>query len=124
MERQPLKIPLNLNQDAGESGRAAREQSLENDILAAKSGDWTARNSLSRRFMPLLTALAQKRASDTVRVNVYIEAGEQGLFVAAKKYRRHMGGHKFRIFALDFIEAKMDQVDRKPGFISRLFGRA
>jgi len=122
-----MKIAINMGQDAGD--QKASQKNLEREILAAKSGDWNAKANLARVFTPLLTSLAEKRAKDPVLLNKCLEAGKEGLFTAAKKYREGDGVEHFRIFAVDFIEASMDRVIRenqlqgKKGFFSRLFGR-
>ena len=91
--------------------------------LAAKSGDWNAKQNLAKEFTPLLVSLAERRSSDPSRVNALIEAGKTGLYKAATKYKPAMGAERFRIFALDFIEAAMDRGERGGGFLGRLFGR-
>jgi len=119
-----MKIALNI----GPQGPNARKQSqariLEADILAAKRGDWNARTNLTREFMPLLQSLAEKRSADIAAMNRYIDAGKEGLFAATKKYKPAIGPQGFQIFALDFIQARMDRVDKGGGgFFARLFGR-
>ena len=118
-----MKIPLNLGNNGPQSSKAAQFKMLERDILATKKGDWNAKNNLIRSFMPLLTSLAEKRSQDTAKKNKLIDAGKEGLFSAAKKYREGIGADKFQIFALDFIEARMDNIDKKVGFFARLFGK-
>ena len=118
-----MKIALNLGQDGQQSSKAAADRVLERDIQAAKKGDWNAKHNLVRTFTPLLTSLAEKRSQDTAKMNQYIEAGKQGLFEAALKYKPVVGPDKFRIFALDFIEASMNRVDKGGGFWARLFRR-
>jgi DNA-directed RNA polymerase specialized sigma subunit len=116
-----MKIPLNMGQ-TNQSSKEAQLQAMERDILASQRGDWNAKNSLVRTFTPLLTSLAKKRASESAKASEYFEAGKDGLFAAAKKYKRSMGADKFQIFALDFIEKSMDRVEN-PGFLARVFGR-
>jgi DNA-directed RNA polymerase specialized sigma subunit len=116
-----MKIPLNINQGSSGSTRASKTKVLEHDILAAKSGDWKAKGRLAQSFMPLITSLAEKRSSETAQINNLIEAGKEGLNTAAKKYKKSMGGEKFRLFALDYIEAGMDRKGKGGGFFSRLF---
>lgn len=118
-----MKIPLKLGQNGTESTKAAQAKVLERDIMAAKKGDWEAKNQLVRTFTPLITSLAEKRSNDTAEVNKYIEAGKNGLFTAITKYKQNVGPDRFHIFALDFIEASMDRMDKKGGFFSRLFGK-
>jgi len=118
-----MKISLNVGQDGAGSSRSAQARILERDILAAKKGDWNAKNNLARLFLPLLTSLAEKRAGETSKINLCIEAGKEGLFRAAKKYKPSVGADSFQIFALDFIEAAMDRgMSGKQGLFSRLFG--
>ena len=122
-----MKIALNMGQQ--DNDPKASQKVLEHDILAAKDGDWNAKANLTRVFGPLLTSLAEKRAHDTSTINKLVEAGRQGLYLAAKKYKPSVGADHFRIFALDFIESSMDQAAKagtaggKGGFFSRLFGR-
>ena len=119
-----MKIPLNMGPKDPNAQKAFDARVLEADILAAKKGDWNAKNSLVRQFMPLLQSLAEKRASDTSQINVYIEAGKVGLLVAAKKYKSDVGPANFQIFALDFIESRMDKASQGGGgFLGRLFGK-
>jgi len=92
---------------------------MEHDVLAAKAGDWNAKTRLAQSFMPLIRSLAEKRAADTQGVNDMIERGKQGLYRAAKKYKKSIGAEKFQIFALKFIEQSMDN---KGGLFSKLFG--
>jgi DNA-directed RNA polymerase specialized sigma subunit len=118
-----MKIALNMGQSVQPTSKDASDRALERDILAAKKGDWNAKHNLARTFTPLLTSLAEKRTNDVSNLNAYIDAGKQGLFKAAGKYKPSIGPDKFRIFALDFIETAMARVDRGGGFWSRLFGR-
>lgn len=116
-----MKIPLNINQGSSGSTRAAKTKVLEHDVLAAKSGDWNANTRLAQSFMPLIKSLAEKRTKEKAQVNNLIEAGKEGLYAATRKYRKNMGGEKFRLFALDYIEAGMDRKGKGGGFFSRLF---
>lgn len=117
-----MRISLNLGNGLTAS-QAASDRILERDILGAKKGDWEAKHNLVRAFLPLLTSLAEKRSQDTARKNRYIEAGKEGLFKAARRYKRSTGADKFRIFALDYIEKSMDCCDRPRGLWARLFGK-
>jgi DNA-directed RNA polymerase specialized sigma subunit len=118
-----MKIPLNMDKNGPQSGREAQAKIIERDVLAAKKGDWNAKNSLYRTFMPLLTQLAQKRSPDVEKTNAYIEAGKAGLVKATRHYRPGVDADRFQILAANAIEAAMDHVDRKSrGFFSRLFG--
>ena len=118
-----MKIPLNLNRDEAQSGKAAQAKILEHALAATKKGDWNARRNVLRHFDPLLTSLAEKRTSDPKRARALVEAGQQGLIVAIKKYKPNMTAERFRILALDYIEARMDKPDAQPGFFARLFDR-
>ena len=73
----------------------------------------------AQRIVALIKSLAEKRASDAQGVNDMIERGKQGLYKAAKKYKKSVGADRFQIFALKFIEQSMDN---KGGFFSKLFG--
>jgi DNA-directed RNA polymerase specialized sigma subunit len=115
-----MKIPLNVQHESDETVNA---RALAQMITAAGRGDFDAKLNLVRTFTPLLTSLAQKRTSETQKLNVYIEAGKAGLLKAAKKYKTSsMGADRFQLFALDFITARMDRIDKKGGFFGKLFG--
>jgi DNA-directed RNA polymerase specialized sigma subunit len=118
-----MKIALNMGQADGLSGKH-QLAAFEREILAAKGGDWEAKNNLARRFAPLLTSLAQKRTADTGEINKFIEAGKKGLLKAAGKYKSNIHPDKFQVFALDFIEREMNIAAKGGGgFLARLFGR-
>ena len=114
-----MKIPLNVGGQDGPLTKAQQAKLVERDVLAAKGGDWNAKNNLVRTFMPLLISLAEKRSSDRSKINSYIEAGKDGLIKATKKYKKGAGAEHFQLFALDFIEKNMDGAGA--GFFSRLF---
>ena len=116
-----MKIALNIRSDDPAVSSAQEEKLIERDVLACRRNDWEAKARLVQRFMPLLTSLAKKRATDIAAINRYIDAGKEGLMVAVRKYRPQTDG-KFPIFAPTYIEAQMDRV-AKPGFFARLFGR-
>ena len=116
-----MKIPLNVP-PAQATSVAAENKVLERDVLAAQKGDWEAKKAVVRTFMPLLQSLAQKRAKDVPTINSLIEKGKEGLLTAVAKYKRSMGPDRFRIFALDHIEAAMDR-KKSGGFWARLFRR-
>jgi DNA-directed RNA polymerase specialized sigma subunit len=118
-----MKIPLNMGNNSNQSSKAAQFKILEREILATKKGDWNAKNNLIRTFTPLLTSLAEKRSSDPAQKNKLMDAGKEGLFNAARKYKESIGPDKFQIFALDFIESNMDNLGKNVGFFARLFGR-
>ena len=126
-----MKIPVSIN-NGMQSSRAAQSRILQRDLLAFKKGDWSARNRLTRTFAPLITLRAEKRSSDSSRINQLMEAGREGLLMAARKYRKNMGADRFHIFAVQFIERSMDRTartwteeknGRPSGFFSRLFAR-
>ncbi len=118
-----MKIALNMGGAGNVSGKEAQAKVLERDILAAKKGDWNAKNNLVRTFIPLLTSLAEKRTKDMHAINDYIEAGKEGLFKAVKKYKPAVGAEKFHIFVVDFIQEAMERHEKGGGFWARLFGR-
>lgn len=118
-----MKIPLNVNQNGSRTTQSAAYKVLEQDVLAAKQGDWKARQSIERTLLPLLTSLAEKRTDDPAKQQQYIDAAKEGIGRAAKKYKPSIGADHFRIFALDFIEAAMNRVDGQGGFWGRLFGK-
>jgi DNA-directed RNA polymerase specialized sigma subunit len=124
-----MKISLNMGQSNQAQSKDEQNKNLERDILAAQQGDWNAKNRLVKQFTPLLTSLAEKRSADIAKINQLIEAGKQGLFTAAKKYKTSVGPGGFQIFALDFIEDSMNGVrlqgvsGSSGGFFARLFGR-
>jgi hypothetical protein len=118
-----MKIPLNMGNTSGSSEKQEQARVLEHDIIACKGGDWEAKNRLTKAFTPLLLALAKKRSDDNGAINRYIEAGKNGLYAATRKYKPSIGADRFQIFALDFIEAQMNQADKPAGFFARLFGR-
>ncbi len=120
-----MKISLNMGNTQGPNAKKlSHARVLEADILAAKGGDWNAKNNLVREFMPLLQTLAEKRADDVPSRNRYIEEGKAGLFAAARKYKPAIGAQGFQIFALDFIEKRMDRMTHGGGgFLARLFRR-
>jgi DNA-directed RNA polymerase specialized sigma subunit len=103
------------------SGPAARTRALEKDLAAAKRGDWEAKHRVERALMPLLTNMAKKRASDNAAINALIEQGKAGIAIAIKKFKSGTSGDRFQIFALPFIEGRMDK-QKRPGFFARLFG--
>ena len=119
-----MKIPLHIrnNNEADASPAANREQAIERDVKPCRRGDWEAKARLVRQFMPLLTSLASRRASETATINHLIDAGKDGMLSAARKFRpnRH---DKFEVFALQYIEAAMDRANSTGGFWKRLFRR-
>ena len=118
-----MKIGLHLGDDMQKPSKRGPKSVPEKIILATKNGDWTAKNQLTSAFSPLITSLAEKRATDSSETNTYIEAGNRGLIAAAKKYKSSIGADKFQVFALDFIDAHMNRLSSGGGFFSRLFGK-
>ena len=117
-----MKISLNLNNETPASAKAAQARTLEQSILLTRKGDWNARKGLVGQFHPLIVSLAHKRTTDPDTVGRLLEAGSAGLLVAVRKYRKSVGPEHFRVFALRYIEARMDRAMRGPGLLARLFG--
>ncbi|MBN1670251.1 MAG: hypothetical protein JXR37_04420 [Kiritimatiellae bacterium] len=117
-----MKIPLNLGGDQGRADKVAHDRALEQVIDRCNKGDWEAKEVLVSTFMALLRTMATKRAADPRLAVRYIDAGKKGLFRAAQKYKPSIGPEKFQVFAVDFIEREMDSVDKRKGFLGRLFG--
>jgi DNA-directed RNA polymerase specialized sigma subunit len=117
-----MKIPLNAGGAGGQASAAARYQALERDLKAAKRGDWEARHRIEASLLPLLKDLAKKRASENGDINTLIEAGKQGIATAIKKYKAASGADRFQVFALRFIEDRMDKPRASARFFARLFG--
>ena len=116
-----MKIPLSYSNNETLSAKSAQAKVLIRDVVAAKQGDWKAKNHLAQTFMPLITSLAQKRSNDKSEINRYIEAGKDGLFKAVKKYKDNKP-EGFQLFALNFIEESMNKAIKGKGFFSKLFG--
>lgn len=113
-----MKISLNLGQSDTYTSDGDKEKALDRDVQCCRKGDWEAKLRLVNTFMPLLTSLAKKRATDIAAINRYIEAGKEGLMEAARHFKE--SSHtKFQIFAMSFIEEAMDHVD-KPGLFTRI----
>lgn len=115
-----MKIPLSLIHADGSFPQAEYEKTVQNNVIAYRDDDWEAKAWLVQEFMPLLMYLSKKRASEVPLINRYIEAGKEGLFHAARRYRT---AHrtKFIIFALSHIEKAMDKVNR-PSLVARFLG--
>lgn len=120
-----MKIPLKLGEDGPQSTTATAAAAVLRDVKAVRDGDWNAKNSLAQAFNPLLISLAEKRAhGDPSKLNRYMDAGKEGLFKAAKRFRPKSDNDNFQIFALDFIEQAMNRIDRRGGgMMARLFGK-
>ena len=115
-----MKISLNLDEFNAGDDKDAQKAALEKVILAAKEGDFEARDALLQHYMPLLTSLAKKRSADITEINQLIEGGKAGLLNATRKYKPGIGPDKFKLFALDFIERGMSDATHH-GFFSRFF---
>jgi DNA-directed RNA polymerase sigma subunit (sigma70/sigma32) len=113
-----VKISLNLGQSDIYTSDVDKEKALGRDVLSCRKGDWEAKARVVNAFMPLLTSLAKKRASDSTSINRYIEQGKEGLMNAARHFKE--SSHtKFQIFAMSYIENAMDRVDH-PGLFTRI----
>ena len=119
-----MKISLAMGQQSGKEAKGNTALS-EAEIMAAKSGDWVAKDHLAKKFSSLIASQAKSRAQDPAALQTYTEAGRQGLFQAAKKYKKGMGPQRFSMDCLDYIQRAMDRMDKngKGGFLSRLFSR-
>jgi DNA-directed RNA polymerase specialized sigma subunit len=115
-----MKISLNLDELNAGDDKSAQNTALERVILAAKAGDFEARDALFQHYMSLLTSLAKKRTNDVSEINQLIEGGKTGLLNAAHKYKPSITPEKFKLFALDFIEKGMSDTTHH-GFFSRFF---
>ena len=114
-------MAIHLN--TGGSSRAdARMRVLEKDLEAAKRGDWEAKKRVVSSMKDVLDDLARKRATSNADINVLLEAGKEGIAQAIKKFKISSGADRFQIFALSFIEKKMDNPS-SGGFLSKLFGK-
>jgi DNA-directed RNA polymerase specialized sigma subunit len=115
-----MKIPLKLSDHDLHAGPSAETRELERHIKGVKKNDWNAKAALHKSFLPLLTKMAQKRATEQAEINAVLEKGKEGLNKAASKFNLSTGADKFRIFAVDFIENAMD--GKGGGFFAKLFG--
>lgn len=116
-----MKITLNMGQDKNAPNPGAQLKAVLDGV---RTGDWKFKQQLTKQFMPLLTTMAEKRASDIPTINALIEAGTEGLQEAATKFGKNESPAKFQLFALNFIEKSMDGLNKaKEGFFARLFKR-
>jgi DNA-directed RNA polymerase specialized sigma subunit len=115
-----MKIALSQNEVASLSASSAQAEAMSQAVDGCKKGDWEAKRSLERLFLPLITMLAEKRAgNDSAARNAVVEHGKAGLNRAAKRFPQREPIRRFRLFALNYIESEMD----KPGRGKRsLFG--
>jgi len=116
-----LKIPLNLGTSVSASGKAVRLRVIQNDIVSAKKGDWNSRRALLTEFRPLLQSMAEKRAQTPDAVRALVQAGEEGVARAVRKFRLSDGADSFQVFALPYIERAMEEPGKR-GFLARIFG--
>jgi len=114
-------MAIHLNTGGG-SQADVRMQVLAKDLAAAKRGDWDAKKRVIASMRDVLNELAHKRASSNAEINVLLEAGREGIAQAIKKFKLSSGPDRFQIFALSFIEKKMDHPS-SGGFLSKLFGK-
>ncbi len=105
-----MKIALSPDEVASLSGNSgAQVEAMEQAVRGCKTGDWEAKHALERQFSPLITKLAIKRAGADIEArNELIERGRAGLYRAAKRFPARESVRHFRLYALDEIEAAMD----------------
>ena len=115
-------MSIHLNTGGGVSNVEARMQALERNLKAAKRGDWEAKKRVVAAMHDVLYGMASKRANSNEEMNALLEAGKEGIAQAIKKFKLSSGADRFQIFAVDFIEKKMDNPS-SGGFLARLFGR-
>ena len=103
-------------------GVVSEQKIAEHEIAAFQKGDWAAGDRLVHTFGSLLASLAKERSTDPATINKYIEAGKEGVLLAARKFKPSDNHGRFQLFALAYIEKSMDNVDKPQGFLARLFG--
>jgi DNA-directed RNA polymerase specialized sigma subunit len=113
---------LNFGTSGAASGKAVRLRVIQNDIVAAKKGDWNSRRALLSEFRPLLQSMAEKRARTPEELRTLVQAGEEGVARAVRKFRLSDGADHFQVFALPYIEKAMEEPGRR-GFLARIFGK-
>ncbi|MEI8242615.1 MAG: hypothetical protein WCI17_05055 [bacterium] len=115
-----MKIALSQNEVASLSASSAQAEAMAQAVSGCKKGDWEAKRNLERLFLPLIAMLADKRAGvDGTARGALVEQGKAGLNRAAKRFPQRELIRRFRLYALNYIEAEMD----KPGRGKRsLFG--
>ena len=106
-----MKIAFSQDEVATLSGSGAHAEELAQAVAGCKLGDLESRHALERQFAPLITMLAGKRtgADNHVARNELIDRGREGLYRAAKRFPPRESIRRFRLFALDYIEAAMDK---------------
>jgi hypothetical protein len=115
-------MALNLSSGDGVSNVDKRMQVLERDLKAAKRGDWNAKKRVYSSMLDILNDFARKRTSANEEINILLDAGKQGIDQAINKFKLSSGADRFQIFALSFIEKKMDN-PKSGGFFSKMFGK-
>lgn len=114
-----MKIPLSQDELANLASSNSDIEALQHAIAGCRLGDWEAKHNLERLFQPLLVMLATRRAGDDAKLrNALVERGREGLYRAAKRFPRNDQVRHFRLFALTFVEAAMDN---PPGFWRKLW---
>jgi len=115
-----MKIAFSQNEVASLSSGGAHAEELAQAVSGCKMGDWEAKHTLERLFSPLIAMLAAKRVeSGNVARNELIDRGREGLYRAAKRFPRREPIRRFRLYALDYIEAAMDKPVRG---LPKIFG--
>ena len=115
-----MKIALSQDEVASLTGSGAQTEALAQAVRGCKLGDWEAKHALERQFAALIVMLAEKRAGgDVAARNELIERGQAGLYRAAKRFPKSESIRRFRLFALDHIEAAMEKPLRG---LRKLFG--
>ena len=117
-----MKIPL-TSQHEGETPAGQKLRKLANDLAAARRSDWGARDRVVHHFTPLIRSLADKRTQDPREIQRLVEAGKAGLVTAIGRFDPAAGTERFQLFALDYIEKRMDRPAGAGGFFSRLLRR-
>lgn len=107
-----MKIPISLIRDAV-TPTGDHEHLIEQHVQAWRDGDWEAKTRLVQATGPLLLFLARKRGgTDAGLVNLYVEAGKEGLARAVRRFRP-TNRVKFHVFALSHIEKAMDKAAKE-----------
>lgn len=118
-----MKIPLTPSSQEGDTPAAHKLRKLANDLAAARRSDWSARDRVVHHFTPLICSLADRRTQDPQARQRLIEAGKAGLVTAIGRFNPATGAERFQLFALEFIEHRMDNPDKRGGLLSRLLRR-
>jgi DNA-directed RNA polymerase specialized sigma subunit len=113
-----MKIQLSHDDLANLAINSNELETLTNALAGCRAGDWESKHELERIFQSLLVMMATKRTGDDVKQRTrLIERGRAGLYRAAKRFPKREPAKQFRIFALPFIEAAMDE---PPSFWQKL----